>query len=108
MPLSFFDGIRLQRSFLFHYFLKSLEIRTIAATRTMASSTGSSRFSRFQLPGLNLPLNWTPHEPYTKFTYAPNSGNNNMITTNYPVQGEGKNLFRTALNDADCSDGYVS
>lgn len=74
----------------------------------MASSDARSNFSRFQLPGLNLPLNWTPHEPYSKFTYAPNSGSGHTITTNYPVQGEGKDLFRTALNGADCSDGYVS
>jgi hypothetical protein len=74
----------------------------------MASSDARSNFSRFQLPGLNLPLNWTPHEPYSKYTYAPNSGRSHTITTNYPVQGEGKNLFRTALNDADCSGGYVS
>jgi hypothetical protein len=70
-----------------------------------APDSKPSGFSRFQLPGLNLPLNWTPHEPYMKHTYVPNS---DMGQTHYPVQGEGKNLFRTALNDADCSDGYVS
>ena len=74
----------------------------------MASSDSPSSFSRFQLPGLNLPLNWTPHEAYTKFTHVQEGGNNRMIQTQYPAQGEGKNLFRTALNDADCSDGYVS
>ena len=70
-----------------------------------ASDSEPSGFSRFQLPGLNLPLNWTPHKPYTKHTYVPNSA---MERTYYPTQGEGQNLFRTALNDADCSGGYVS
>lgn len=65
-------------------------------------------FSRFQLPGLNLPINWTPHEAYSKFSYPPNGGHDGMIHINLPAQGEGKNLFRTALNDADREDGYVS
>jgi hypothetical protein len=73
-----------------------------------APSTKPLAFSRFQLPGLNLPVNWTPHEAFTKYSYVPNSGNNEMVETKHSGQGEGKNLFRTALNDADCVDGYVS
>ena len=65
-------------------------------------------FSRFQLPGLNLPINWTPHEAYSKYTYLPSGNAYEMIHTRMPAQGEGKNLFRTALNDANCEDGYVS
>ncbi|CZR51823.1 uncharacterized protein PAC_01700 [Phialocephala subalpina] len=46
-------------------------------------------WSRFNLPGLNLPLNWSPGKVEG-------------------VDGEGRPLFKTALNDADLSDGYVS
>jgi hypothetical protein len=56
-------------------------------------------FSRFQLPGLNLPLNWTPHQEYlvdsTKYKYR------TKMRETFPAQGEGKDLFRTALNDPD-------
>ena len=45
-------------------------------------------FSRFKLPGLNLPLNFTPRAG----------------------QGEGEELFRTALNalDEDGNGAYVA
>jgi len=64
-------------------------------------------FSRFQLPGLNLPINWTPHERYTRTEYHSEPGMEPTVTV-YPAQGEGLDLFRTALNDADVDNGYVS
>ena len=56
------------------------------------------------LPGFNLPLNWTPHEKYTKHEH----NNGNYKSTEFPAQGEGKNLFHTALNDADIEGGWTS
>ncbi|KAF8864890.1 hypothetical protein BDZ45DRAFT_613502 [Acephala macrosclerotiorum] len=46
-------------------------------------------WSRFKLPGLNLPLDWSPGRIEG-------------------VDGEGRPLFRTALNETDLSDGYIS
>jgi hypothetical protein len=68
---------------------------------------------RFQLPGLNLPLNWTPHEKYLKInepgydyaTFARMCKTPKKIEV--PAQGDGKNLFRTALSDA-VQDGKTS
>lgn len=57
-------------------------------------------FSRFHLPGLNLPLNWEPHGPYSKWK------ENKVVQ--YAASGEGKDLFRTALNENDMWEGYTS
>lgn len=67
-------------------------------------ATYSKDLSRFDLPGLNLPLNWTPNEPYRKYEY---DDNHNMQTIEMPAQGHGKGLFPVALNDADMSGGYT-
>lgn len=48
-------------------------------------------WSRFKLPGLNLPLNWTPGSPYGG-----------------PCSGEGRPLFPTALSGYDICDGWAS
>lgn len=66
--------------------------------------TPPTGMSRFDLPGLNLPLNWTPNEPYRKYEY---DNNHNMQTIEMPAQGHGKGLFPVALNDADISGGYT-
>jgi hypothetical protein len=56
-------------------------------------------FSRFQLPGLNLPLNWAPRKEYwAEYT---KDKSRTKIREKIPGKGEGKDLFRTALNDPD-------
>lgn len=65
-----------------------------------SSLTAPQKYTRFSLPGLNLPLNWTPHETYRSYR----DGNHGTVT----AQGDGKNLFRTALNYADVDGGYTS
>lgn len=62
-------------------------------------------FNRFDLPGLNLPLNFTPHEARKDFNWK-DDGNHEI--TLVPGQGEGRNLFRTALNNEDREGGYAS
>lgn len=61
--------------------------------------------TRFQLPGLNLPLNWTPHAPYH---YVKHEAGQEMKVLQVPSQGGGKNLLRTALSDADIHGGWTS
>jgi len=70
----------------------------------MAPQGLQTEYTHFMLPGFNLPLNWTPHEKYIKHEYI----NGNSISTEHPAQGEGKNLFPTALNDADIDGGWTS
>jgi hypothetical protein len=79
---------------------------TSPMTQEMASSSESSRapFSRFDLPGLNLPLNWQPCEPHQAYRWE----DKNYTSYYVPASGEGKNLFRTALNDSDVESGYTS
>jgi hypothetical protein len=80
----------------------------------MSSSTitETTRQPRFDLPGLNLPLNWTPHAKYLKneaFKYASlNRAGDTSRMTEVPAQGDGKDLFQTALSDADVQDGKTS
>lgn len=59
--------------------------------------------TRFSLPGLSLPLNWTPHEAYTKYeqTGSYRDKTRAATCTNVPACGSGKNLFPNALNDVD-------
>jgi hypothetical protein len=60
---------------------------------------------RNQLPGLNLPLNWTPHAAFI------NNGNEYSdypMEAEVPAQGDGRELFRTALSDAGVMDGKTS
>lgn len=52
----------------------------------------TTTMSRFDLPGLNLPLNWTP----------------NADSYSGKARGEGRDLIKTALNEADINDGYTS
>lgn len=61
-----------------------------------ANAPQRSSQGRFDLPGLNLPLNWTPHEEYHR-----SWGENPYY---FPSQGDGKNLFPTALDDAHLED----
>jgi hypothetical protein len=79
-----------------------------------STTTGTTRQSRFQLPGLNLPLNWTPHSKYFKivepnYNYAEFSQmRKKPRKIEVPAQGDGKDLFQTALSDADVQDGKTS
>lgn len=57
--------------------------------------------SRFDLPGLNLPLNWTPNDNYSKYTIV----DGNPVKVDIIAQGEGRNLFPTALDDAHIDGG---
>jgi hypothetical protein len=77
------------------------------------SASAETGQPRFLLPGLNLPLNWTPHEKYVKikrpgFTSSSYVGSKTATKIEVPAQGDGKNLFRTALSDADVQDGATS
>ena len=54
-------------------------------------------FSRFSLPGLNLPLNWTPR-PARIIRELVDS---KEVMINDPATGEGQELFSTALNAED-------
>jgi hypothetical protein len=54
-------------------------------------------FSRFSLPGLNLPLNWTPR-PARIIRELVDS---KEVMINDPATGEGEELFSTALNAED-------
>jgi hypothetical protein len=54
-------------------------------------------FSRFSLPGLNLPLNWTPR-PARIIRECVDS---KVVMINDPATGEGEELFSTALNAED-------
>lgn len=58
----------------------------------MGSMASTSPMSRFDLPGLNLPLNWTP----------------NADSYREKARGEGRDLIKTALNDVDIDDGYTA
>jgi hypothetical protein len=79
-----------------------------------STTTETTSQPRFQLPGLNLPLNWTPHAKYLKIdepdydyrTFARERKTPRKIEV--PAQGDGKDLFRTALSDADVQDGKTS
>lgn len=77
-----------------------------------STTTETTRQQRFNLPGLNLPLNWTPHARYRKneaYKYAALDrvgDSSRMIAV--PAQGDGKDLFQTALSDADVQDGKTS
>ena len=74
------------------------------ASDKMATTFSSVPFSRFELPGLNLPLNFTPNPPGTNFNYEAEK----MVST--LGQGEGQKLFKTALNapDKNGDGGYVA
>ena len=54
-------------------------------------------FSRFSLPGLNLPLNWTPR-PARIIRELVDS---KEVMINDPATGECEELFSTALNAED-------
>lgn len=77
-----------------------------------STTTETTRQMRFDLPGLNLPLNWTPHAKYRKnegYKYAAlNRVGDVSRMTEVPAQGDGKDLFQTALSDADVQDGKTS
>jgi hypothetical protein len=62
----------------------------------LGASASITKMSRFDLPGLNLPLNWTP-PTHTKGKYV-----NNKYTSEYV------GMFRTALNDLDRNEGWTS
>jgi hypothetical protein len=54
-------------------------------------------FSRFSLPGLNLPLNWTPRPARIIREWV----DSKVVMINDPATGEGQELFSTALNAED-------
>jgi hypothetical protein len=71
-------------------------------TWKMTSSTKMEKpFSRFDLPGLNLPLNWQPCEAHEATRWE----GEKYIRYSVPATGEGKNLFPTALSDTDVESG---
>jgi hypothetical protein len=79
----------------------------MAASSTRTST--SEAVSRFDLPGLNLPLNWEPYEPHEPHElHEPNMRSGNPNSSYAPVQKRGKKLFRTALNESDIFDGYTA
>lgn len=55
------------------------------------------RLSRFDLPGLNLPLNFTPHKAHVKWSYS--SGQPGGTRISVPATGEEKDLFPSALSN---------
>jgi hypothetical protein len=70
----------------------------------MSASEPIPPMSRFDLPGLNLPLNFRPHPGESR--YDPVS----KKLAPFAFKGEGQNLFRTALNsiDENGDGGYVA
>jgi Protein of unknown function (DUF4246) len=68
----------------------------------MASS--STKLSRFDLPSLNLPLNFTPHKAYVKRLYVGGLEGTKQITV--PATGEEKDLLPSALSDNDGNSQY--
>ena len=68
------------------------------------ASSISSKLTPFRLPGFSLPLNFTPHKEYSYVKRI--NGEFQSITV--PSQGEGVDLFRTALNEQDLSQGYAT
>jgi hypothetical protein len=77
-----------------------------------STTTETTRQPRFDLPGLNLPLNWTPHAKYRKneaYRYGALNRRGDMSKmTEVPAQGDGKDLFQTALSDVDVQEGKTS
>jgi hypothetical protein len=67
-----------------------------SATSVLPSNT----FSRFLLPGLNLPLNWEPNALDSKWDES------KMVQRT--ASGEGRSLFRTALNEHDVIEGHTA
>jgi len=60
-----------------------------------------AQLSRFDLPGLNLPLNWVPNVPASTVV-------GESVTKTSPHEfkrGEARNLLKTALNESDMTDG---
>jgi hypothetical protein len=64
-------------------------------------ATNIKEHGRFDLPGLNLPLNWTPNDKYRKYENV--GGYARKVDVS--AQGVGKNLFPTALDDANIDGG---
>lgn len=71
----------------------------------MASSS-STKLSRFDLPGLNLPLNFEPHKAYVKHLYVGGAEGTKHIDV--PAVGEEKDLFPSALGDREGRSQYAS
>lgn len=79
--------------------------RTLYSFLKMADSSSEEKaFSRFDLPGLNLPLNWQPRGSHATYHWEGPA----YAQSTAPATGEGKDLFKTALNDADVNDGATS
>jgi hypothetical protein len=57
----------------------------------MATSGEEKSFSRFDLPGLNLPLNWHPSAVHEHLAI-----------------GQSNALFQTALSGDDIENGYIA
>lgn len=73
--------------------------RTLKPKSKTQPTTGCPQ-ARLDLPGLNLPLNWAPHEKYSVY-----HDNGTLV---FPPQGDGKNLFHTALDAAKMEGGYCA
>lgn len=63
-----------------------------------------SRFSRFDLPGFTLPLNFSPHMAYKKGLY--NLAISSVKEVEVPASGEERDLFPSALDPGDSSSQY--
>jgi hypothetical protein len=66
-------------------------------------ASASTKMSRFDLPGLNLPLNFTPHKAYVKTVYTGLQGSKQI---NVPAAGEEKDPFPSALTNVDERSQY--
>ncbi|KAG4439283.1 hypothetical protein IFR05_005216 [Cadophora sp. M221] len=68
-------------------------------------TTPAPEMSRFDLPGLNLPLNWTPNAKFTRYEH---DNNHVMQTVEKAAQGDGEDLFPVALNETDRTCLYLT
>jgi hypothetical protein len=75
------------------------EKKTQPSASNAAPLLSSNSTTQIALPGLNLPLNWTPHAAYNKRgTWKPGL---EVEITKVPACGSGKDLFPNALSDVD-------
>lgn len=75
-----------------------------SSSQTPAPTSTEKPFSRFDLPGLNLPLNWQPCGTHQEWRWE----GPNYVQFPVPARGEGKALLRSVVNDIDVESGYAS
>jgi hypothetical protein len=62
----------------------------------IATCLRPTKFTRYQLPGLGLPLNFTPYDAYTEDNYNWNTRENELIQ--HPALGDFGSLFPNTLD----------